>query len=196
MKKFFSVFAVFLIMGCGLFWTPGFPVAWAEQDASYKIEAGDVLEVTVADQPDLSATGTVLADGTLSLPLVGTLQVEKLTLDQIREKLTEIYNKRFVAQPTVSVTLRQSRANQFFIYGEIAQPGNYPFREGLTVLRAIAIGRGLTRFADKDSVKIFRAVNGQKQVIEVNIKKAERGSASEDLTILPEDVIVVPENRF
>ena len=163
---------------------------------SYRIVAEDVLQIQVADHPELSVTVTVIDDGTVTLPLAGSIKVGGLTVDQMIQKLNEIYNQRFVANPSIAINLVRTQQKKFYVYGEVRAPGAYPFSEGISVLRAVVTAGGFTDFANKRKVKILRQKSDVKKTLKVNIKKIERGNQEEDLEIAAGDIIAVPKGWF
>ncbi len=167
------------------------------QDASYTIVTDDLLEVSVADHPELSATATVIADGTAILPLLGPVKLQGMTVDQATQQIKDLYDQKYIVNPVVSVQLRKSKPKQFYIYGEIKIPGVYPIQDGLTTLKAVVIAGGFTDFAARNKVKILRQVDGKDKVIRVNVDRiAKVGDTKNDVQILPDDVIVIPEALF
>lgn len=80
-----------------------------------------------------------------------------------------------------------SKAEVFYVTGEVGRPNSYRFEEGTTVIKAITMAGGFSPIASKSRVRIIRKVNGDEQVIK---------SVAMDIPIMPDDVIVVPESFF
>ena len=174
----------------------GSPAAAAVESAgAYRIAIDDVLDVAVQDHPDLTVSVTVISDGTVTLPLVGAVKVAGLTADEAAARLRELYDSRYVTDPTVGVNLKRGHVRQFFVNGEVKTPGAYPYTEGITVLRAVIVAGGFTEYAAKGRVKVLRKNDGPEQAITVNAGKIEGGAIAEDRLLEPEDIVVVPE-RF
>ena len=167
--------------------------AYAEP-AAYKISSGDVLEIMVAEHPELSSVAMVIKDGTVALPLVGVVSVENTTVNEVREKLEALYNQNYIVSASVMVSLKQSTPKQFYVNGEVKVPGVYPLHEGVTVLKAVVTAGGFTDYAAKGSVKILRNNGGEHQVLKVNVGKIEAGSTADDVVLLPDDVVVVSQS--
>lgn len=115
--------------------------------AQYRLGPGDQIELTVYGAPDLLRRTAVSADGTISVPLVGYVPVEGLSLAQAKERVQKLLSdKGIVKSPDVSVDVTQYRP--FFMSGDVAKPGAYVYQPGLTVRQALALSGGydLVRF--------------------------------------------------
>jgi polysaccharide biosynthesis/export protein len=132
----------------------------------------------------------------VTVPYVGGVQAKGKTLEEFQKNLTASLGA-FMQYPVVSVSLRQSKSRLFFVYGEVAKPGEYSLLRGdLTVLRAIAMAGGLTQRAWPVNVQVVRkGKEGKPENLSVNLKKAE-WDPSLDLPVMPGDMITVPEGRF
>lgn len=162
----------------------------------YRISPDDALEIVVADHPDLNVATTVIQDGTITVPLLGSVEVAGLTPDEAKTKLERLYDSRFVANPVIRVNLVKARSRRFFVYGEVKAPGAYPLTDGLTVIKAIATAGGFTDYASKWRVRVLRNADGKSKTIRVNVWKIEKGRVDKDIPLEPEDVIIVPERWF
>lgn len=167
------------------------PVVAAEAPL-YKISSGDMLEIVVSDHPELSSAVLVIKDGTVSLPLLGAVPVHGMTVDEARKKLEDLYNANYIVNASVALSLKQTPSLQVYVNGEVKVPGVYPYTSGTTALKAIVTAGGFTEYASKGSVKILRKADGQQQVIKVNIAKIENGA--EDVELMPDDVVTVPQS--
>lgn len=192
LKKIYFIVIYFLIV------QPFITAALSAEETGhlYRIAAGDTLDIRVADHAELSQTTVVIKDGSISLPLVGAVMVQGLTVNEVRVKLEDMYNKSYIANPSVSVSLKEARPQQFFVQGEVKAPGVYSLHEGITVLKAVITAGGFTDYASKSGVRILRKVDGQDQVIRVDVGRIEKGDMAQDFTLMPDDVIVVPQAFF
>lgn len=164
----------------------------------YIIGPLDILEIFVMEDPDLTQTVAVTPDGKISLPVIGDIPVAGMTLIEISKKITSLLSGRdYLVNPSVTVFLRQINSKKFSIIGEVEKPGVFPVSEEVTLLKAIALAGGLTKFADLHAVKIFRPKNGVSEIIKIDVNKIiKKGKLEENITIQPEDIIVVPESLF
>lgn len=113
------------------------------------IGAGDVLQVTVFGQPDMSAEVSVTEGGEVTLPLIGLIRLAGLSSSDV-EKLVarRLREREFLLNPEVSVTVRQNRSQVVSVLGEVVKPGRYPIQGRFTVLDLLATAGGLTPKAD------------------------------------------------
>jgi polysaccharide export outer membrane protein len=100
--------------------------------------------------------------------------------------------------PVVSVALKESRSRKFFVYGEVMRPGSFPLEENMSVLKAISMAGGFTKYGSSSRVKLLRPKKEAAgyETKNVDIKAVMDGDSSKDLLIEPEDMIVVSEGIF
>jgi polysaccharide export outer membrane protein len=134
------------------------PVAQTYGDEPYTLDSGDKLRVVVFGQDALSNNYTVDPQGQVSLPLVGAVQARGLTTAQLGGAIASRLKSGYVRDPSVAVEVETYRP--FFVLGEVAYPGQYPFVPNMTVENAIAIAGGFTPRASKDKVTITRKTPG------------------------------------
>lgn len=152
--------------------------------SEYQFGAGDKLRIVVFGEPDLSGEFIVDGAGRLSLPLIGQVEVGGSTFQEAQRRISDRLRDGYLINPQVAIEVMNYRP--FFILGEVNRPGSYPYVAGITVLNAVAIGGGYTYRARKDRILVVRGHDSG---------RTER-SISEDATILPGDIIRVPERFF
>jgi polysaccharide export outer membrane protein len=151
---------------------------------AYTLGSGDQLKLTIFGHEDLSGEYEVDGNGTISLPLVGDVEVGDKTVNAAERAIETAYKPDYLVNPRVSIQVLNYRP--FYILGEVEKPGSYAYVNGLTVVEAVSIAGGYTYRADKDDVKIVRKTEPKKEVIDVD----------EDTRVLPGDTIRVPERFF
>jgi polysaccharide biosynthesis/export protein len=152
----------------------------------YRIADGDKLRVTVFDEPTLTGEFGVGLDGSLSLPLINSMQASGQTPSELGAKITSaLAAGGYVLSPRVSVEVSQHRP--FYILGEVNAPGEYPYIGDLTVDQAIAKAKGYSARANKSEVVLQR--QGWTQGRRVRLDSAP-------LLIAPGDTITVQEAFF
>ncbi len=107
----------------------------------YHVTPGDKISVTVFGQPDLSGEVTVALTGNLRLPIVGDIHAAHLTLGELEEAIGRALKQGYVRDPVVSAKITEFRP--IYVLGMVRTPGHYPYREGLSVLGAIAYANGI-----------------------------------------------------
>ena len=166
------------------------PAAEAEKD--YLIGVGDVLEVQVWQEPDLSRTVKVRLDGKISLPLAGDVQAAGKTtgeLDQFLEKKIA----DLVTEPAVSVMLVENRSRRYYVVGQVGQPGEFPIEFPLTILQAIARSGGFQEWAKREEIKVVRRQGGKDEFLNFDYDEFTKGkNLQQNVLIAPGDTIIVP----
>ena len=108
---------------------------------AYRITAGDKIGVTVFGQPDLSGESTVDQSGNIRLPMIGDIHAVNLTLTELEGSIAQALTPAYIRNPTVSI--RIAEFSPIYVLGLVRTPGLYPYREGLSVLGAIARAGGI-----------------------------------------------------
>lgn len=166
---------------------------FAENHGTYRIGSGDILEILVWKEPDISRNDVIVrTDGFISFPLLNDLQASDLTLSDLKLKI-EKELKKFVTSPIVTVTLKSSLSKRFYIIGEIKKTGEYPIVKELTILQAFAIAGGFTDWASKREILLLRSENGKEKIYRVDYKDIIKGKDfKQNIKIRPDDTIIVP----
>lgn len=170
----------------------GNATAMEDDGGEYALGPGDILDIRVFGEPEVSATAIVRMDGRISLPLAGEVVVAgntpELVGEQIKEKL-----ERFIDAPNVVVMLTESRSKKYYILGQVKSPGEYDITRPVTVLQAIARAGGFGEWAKKDKIMIV-AEPGEKETINMfNYDRFLRDAdKKKNILIKPGDTIVVP----
>jgi len=164
----------------------------------YTIGIDDILEVSVLQPDELLRVVNVAPDGTITFPYIGTIKVKDLTITQIQEKVRSALADGYMKYPVVVVTLRESRSRKFFVYGEVIKPGTYSIAENMTVLRAISMAGGFTKFGSSSRVKVLRPKKDEAgyETVKIDIKKVMNGDSQKDILLITGDMVVVSEGVF
>jgi len=159
----------------------------AGSESTYTLNTGDDIQITVFEEPDLSVTAVLDDTGSISYPLLGELQVRGLTVRELEKKITDDLRGRFLVNPRVNVSIREYRP--FFVRGEVANPGGFPFKPGLTVEKAVSIAGGFTSRASRSEFYIVSDTDPDGS-------GGERRSATLSSRIRPGDVIQIEQSFF
>lgn len=165
----------------------------AESQGDYLIGPGDVLEIMVWQEPELSRTVRVRLDGKISLPLADEIQAAGNTPMQVKHLITAALS-RFVDAPAVYVMLQENRSKRIYVVGKVTRPGEYPMEKEMTLLQAISMAGGFADWASKGDIIVMRkGPQGQQVRIRADYQRAVSGRDIEQNIVLePDDVIVVP----
>ncbi len=148
-----SMAAAASAVGVGAPITASVKRAWAEANG-YRLGAGDIIDIAVYGQPDLTRTKLKLSGtGMISFPF-GTVSAVGMTLDELEKAIANGLRNGYLVNPQVSVDIEQYRP--FFIYGQVMKPGAYSFEPGLSVRKAVAMAGGFTERASADKIFIVR----------------------------------------
>lgn len=164
----------------------------------YKIGPGDVLQVFVWRNPELSVTVPVRPDGKISTPLVDDMVAIGKTPSQLA-RAVEAMLSIYVLTPKVSIIVTQSisASNQVKIIGQVRNPQSLAYRAGMTALDAIIAVGGVTDQAAGNRARILRkAPAGQDQSIKLRVNDLVKGKLNGNVMLQPGDVLVVPESFF
>lgn len=166
---------------------------YCQKKSSYRIGAGDLLEIVTWKEPDFSREEVLVrTDGMITFPLLNDLQAAGLTPIQLK-KVIEAKLNDYVANPVVTVTVRDPGSQVFYILGEVQKTGQYPLRTDLTVLQAFAMAGGFTEWASKKEIILFRGKGGQEKIYRINYKDIVKGkNLEQNISLKANDTIVVP----
>jgi polysaccharide export outer membrane protein len=133
------------------------PVAYVEPvrvryDSAYHLDAGDRLRVVVYGQEGLTNTYAIDAGGSITMPLIGSVPARGRTTAGLAAAISAKLRAGFIRDPSVAVEIEAYRP--FFILGEVAAPGQYPYVPNMTVESAVAIAGGFSPRARRDSVTV------------------------------------------
>ena len=172
--------------------TAAAPTAEAAVPAGYTIGSEDVLNVVFWREPDMSAEVVVRPDGKISLPLLNDVAATGLTPDQLRAVLAE-QARKFIAEPSVSVVVKEIHSRKVFITGNVERPGPYGIGSSMTVLQLIALAGGLREYADSKHIVITRTDNGKSIGVPFNYNDvSKRKNLQQNIELKPGDVVIVP----
>tara|TARA_S200000501_G_C20872246_1_gene764877 strand:+ start:5829 stop:6491 length:663 start_codon:yes stop_codon:yes gene_type:complete len=166
-----------------------------ESPSYYQINAGDVLSITVWNDPSFSAEQLLVRpDGFISAPVVGEIKAGGQTIDQLQKNLSESLSRYLKDEPTVVITILATSGSQVFVLGKVNAPGAYPLTGNFDVTQAIAMARGLNSFASENKILVLRRdVRGVQQAIEFEYGKVRSGKdLSSNILLNSGDVVVVP----
>lgn len=164
----------------------------------YKIQRDDVLQVAVVEDPSLGRELVVAQDGTINLPVVGTITARGLTTGELAEKIrTALIEAQYLRDPHVSVSIRVINRPRVAVLGMVQRPGSYEFKEGETVMHAISMAGSFDpdRARLKDAILRRKRADGVEESIPLDLDKLFlKGDLSQNYRLQPDDVIFIPED--
>ena len=183
-KHYFSVFlAGFLFSNISLA---------ADLTNAYKLNEGDVLEISVWGEDSLKKEVKVLPDGSITFPLAGRIEVANTTTPEAEKLITEKL-KTYLPDPQVTVVISNIEGNRVYVIGKVLKPGPILLIAPMTVMQVLSMAGGLDKFADSDDLKVLRTVGNNQNVISVNYDKLIEGKNLEsNIQLKTGDTILVP----
>jgi len=163
--------------------------------APTRIEPGDVLEIVVLGEEELSRTLMVMHNGLISFPLIGDVHVDGLTTDEAANLLVEKLKKYFT-HPAISVILKSPSTPHVSVFGEVLKPGAVEYQRGLKVTDYVALAGGTTHRAGLRRIKVIRIVSGKPVVETINLASViKSGKQDQNYELKSGDWIYIP-SRF
>lgn len=164
-------------------------LAWAQAEeeslSKYRLSTGDVISITVFGEDDMNKDRIRLTDaGTVSYPILGEIQVRGKTAGELEKFITDGLRGRYLVNPRVSVSIIEYRP--FFINGQVANSGSFPYQPGLTVRKAATIAGGFKERASMSKITIVRDGDPTNTPVKVDL----------NAPVHPGDIITVDESFF
>ena len=189
------------VAGCAGFTgggNPAAPTKASTPDYNYIVGPGDMLNITVWRNPELSQTVPVRPDGQVSTPLVDGLVAQGKTSAQIARDVEKELSK-YVRDPVVTVIVTSfvgPYSEQIRVVGEAVKPQFLPYKQKMTVLDVLIAAGGLTDFADGNRATLVRASEGNKRYnVRLN-DLVKRGEIDANVDVLPGDILIIPQGWF
>lgn len=195
-----AVLALVALVGCAAPGPRAEPVsANTAEPAAYVIGPGDMLDISVWRNAELSTKVPVRPDGRISTPLVSDVVAAGRTPQQLGLDIQERL-KKFVADPIVTVIVSNfvgGYNEQIRIVGEAVTPKSIPYQAHMTALDAMIAAGGLTPYAAGNRTKIVRHVDGKEQDLNVRLSDLlKNGDLSANTDLRPGDIIIIPQSFF
>lgn len=172
--------------------TPAFAAQEGGAIRHYAIQPGDVLQVSVWKEEDLTQQVIVRPDGYISFPLAGEIEAAGNSVENLRQLLTEGL-KKYIPDPVATVSVLQLTGNIVYVIGKVNRPGVFPIARNVDVMQALSLAGGTSTYAALNKIKILRRENGKLKAISFEYGDIEKGKNLEQNIILNAgDVVVVP----
>ncbi len=196
--RFITVALILTLLGACSSSFPPAPTSAASADYRYLIGPGDLVNIVVWRNPELSMTVPVRPDGKIAAPLIEDLPAmgkDPTTLSRDIEKALS----KVIRDPVVNVVVTGfvgPYSEQVRVVGEATRPQVLAYRQKMTLLDVMIAVGGITDFADGNGASILRTGDGNKQY-SVRIRDLlKRGDVSANVEMLPGDVVIIPQSWF
>jgi polysaccharide biosynthesis/export protein len=159
---------------------------------SYSLQPGDVLQVTVWKETDLTAEVLIRPDGGVSFALAGELQAAGHTVAELTAML-ETRIRKYEPDAVVTVAVKASNGNRVYVIGKVAHPGDIPLIRPLDVMQALSLAGGGTPFADMNGIRILRRNGSHEYAIAFRYNEVQHGrNLDQNILLQSGDTVVVP----
>ena len=193
-----AVVVTIFLCGCSTVDFPPAPVSAASTDYSYLIGPGDMVNIVVWRNPELSLIVPVRPDGKISAPLVDDLPAMGKDPNTLARDIEKALSQ-FIVEPKVNVVVTSfvgPYSEQIRVVGEASRPQVLSYKQKMTLLDVMIAVGGITDFADGNNATLVRAADGNKQY-GVRIKDLiKRGDISANVEMKPGDVVIIPQSWF
>lgn len=154
---------------------------------------GDVLEVRVYEEKNISGLYRIEADGTFTFPLVGNVKALNLTPSALAVDLKNLLKDGYLRDPQVSVFVKEFNSKKIFVLGEVSKPGTFKYEENMSIVQAITLAGGLKQLAAEERVVLTRKINEKEEKFIIPFGSIGLGK-EENILLQPGDIIFVPES--
>lgn len=205
-SSFASVACLLLLIGCTS--ERGGPIAYevpanfnrpdapraATFGTDYRIATGDSLAITVFQVEALSKDYRVDLAGNVALPLIGDVVAVGRTTGELREEIAQRLGARYLRNPNVTVSVKESTSNNITVEGGVRRPGLFPVVGPMTLIQSVALAGGIDpQEGNARRLAIFRRIDGQRMAAAFDLVSIRRGEMP-DPEIFPGDIVVVESN--
>jgi len=178
--------------GCRRAGSPGAVAPPAEPGSFSSLGPGDVFEIHVTDEPELSGTFRVSSEGTIVFPFLGELKVEGLGPAEVAALVREGLRGAYLVDPNVTVLVKEYNSKRIFVFGSVARPGTLRYEDHMSIVQAITTAGGFLPAASPNDVSIIRVIKGEEVRITIRVKDIINGRAK-NFELRPGDIVSVPE---
>ena len=178
--------------------TANAPAPEPVMDGSYRLSPNEVIKVTVFQEDDLNTTTRIAEDGTVQLPLIGSVNVAGKTVRQAASVIEAALREDYLVHPQVAVAVTEFAKRRFAILGQVSRPGTYeiPANENLDLIQAVGLAGGYTRSANPGKIIVKRVVQGSERVFRLNGKELAKEGGAKAFRVMAGDTITVEESFF
>lgn len=166
--------------------------------ASYTLQPGDLIEIQVFKEEDMTRTLRINGNGSVTFPLVGNVKLAGYTLEEAEGNLAQRLTA-YLRNPQVSMLVKEYGNKSVYVLGQVKRPSSIeiPPEKPLTVLEAISSVGGFTDIANTSKVRVLRTTNGKQESIDVDVAQiTKQGNKLLDISLKPGDVVFVPQSMF
>lgn len=165
---------------------------------NYILAPNDVVHIKVFREDNLETKARIDNDGTITFPLLGSVQIGGKSVDQATQLIRDRLAEDYLVNPQVNLSITEYVKRRFTVLGQVQKPGVYEIPENqlMTLLQAISVAGGYTRIADASKITVQRQVGDRKSSFTHNAKSMAKDKNTKHFEILADDTITVGESIF
>ena len=166
------------------------------KEDSYHIRTGDEIEILVWEQPNFNTLTTVSRLGSISIPLIGEINVSGLTKSELRRELERRLSEYIKGEISLTISIRSTDQLMVSIFGMVASPNNYPVVEQTSIFRILSTAGGPTPMANLQDVRVYRNDgNSKRESLDLTYYLDNGKMNSPEVLIYPGDIIYITEKE-
>ncbi len=166
------------------------------QQGNYLLAPNDLISVTIFQEDDLATKSRVGNDGTISVPLIGSVKVGGKSVDDAAQIIRSRLAKGYLVNPQVNVGVVEFAKRFVTVLGQVQKGGTFEFPDqgGLSLLQAIGLAGGYSKIANPKKIVVKRKLDGKETVVLVNGLEQAAKNGTQAFEVLPGDTITVAES--
>jgi polysaccharide export outer membrane protein len=168
----------------------------APESTDYILQPSDLIRLVVFQEPDLEREVRITQEYTITLPLIGTIDLRNKTVRQAEEIIRSLYDKDYLVNPQINLTVLEYTQRTVKVLGAVNQPGAivFPPEQKMGLLEAIARAGGFSRIAERRKVRLSRTLeDGKSENYIINTDEMIQGASVQQWLLTKGDIIFVPE---
>lgn len=166
---------------------------------NYRIHAGDTIEMTILQEPDMNSKLRVAIDGSVHLPLIGKIDAAGRSIGELQAMLYERYDREFLVNPQIALLISDYAERRVRVRGKVNKPGFVliPPEEEFTIMDVIAAAGDITASGNERKVELHSLdAEGNSRIRVVDLSQANTASELSKLYLTDKDQVIVPEKLF
>lgn len=166
---------------------------------NYILSALDLIQFRIYGESELDSEVRISADGIISLPFIGVIEIAGKTVLEARQLIYDLYDRDYFVNPQIQIHVIEYATRRVHVLGQVTNQGFVfiPPEESFSLLQAISAAGGFTRLANPRAVQLKRVgEDGEIQVNTINVDHIMKDPKAKDWQLKTDDTIYVPERRI
>jgi polysaccharide export outer membrane protein len=170
------------------------PGVYAQQPTDYRLGPGDIVRISVYNNPDLTTEAQITQEGRINFPLIGQVQIGGMEKGQAEQLIAKrLSDGGFVVKPQVNVLVLGYKSQQISVLGQVNRPGKYPIEQASTLADLLAIAGGISQNGGDIVTHVTKTADGKTTKRDIDINEAlKNGDMEKNFPVANGDIIFVP----